>query len=148
MTLKKLFFIISALVICAGAARADEYTTDSSKLPQAAREYIKSHFPKAKIAVIEIDKGILHSTDYEVRFTDGIEIDFNHDGVWEAVKAERGSVPSSVVPERITQYVKEHYPGSSIVEIDKKHDGYEVDLTGNIEVRFDHEGNFLRAKLD
>lgn len=148
MTLKKLFFIIAALVICTGAARADKHCSDSSRLPHASRKYIKKHFPKSKIAIIEFDKGILHSTDYEVRFTDGVEIDFNHDGSLKKVKVRRGAVPASAVPARINKYVKKHYAKRPIIEIDRKHYGFEVELTGDIELRFDHEGNFLRAKFD
>lgn len=80
MTAKKIIVILMALVASVGMARADKYTINREELPQEAREFITTHFPKAKIAMIKVDRHLLKMTDYDVRFVSGTKVEFSNSG--------------------------------------------------------------------
>lgn len=144
----KLVIIMLALVLCAGAAHADKYTIDRSALPEPALEFIQKHFPKAKIAMIKVDRHLLKKTDYDVKFVNGNKLEFNNSGAWKSVEMNRGAVPDAIVPKRIRQYVDKNYDKVDIVSIEKKATGYEIELADDIELYFDLLGTFKRVKMD
>lgn len=144
----KLIIMFLALMLCAGAARADKYTIDRSNLPQPALDFIQEHFSKAKIAMIKVDRHLLKKTDYDVKFVNGNKVEFNNSGAWTSVEMKRGAVPDAIVPKRIRQYVDKNYDGIDIVSIEKKVSGYEIELADEIELQFDLLGTFKRVKMD
>ena len=47
-------------VMCAYAALPfDKYSIDRKDLPEAAREMLDEHFPKAKVSMIKVDRHLL-----------------------------------------------------------------------------------------
>lgn len=141
---KKLILTIAVTAMIHGFAFADEYTHDSTILPQAARDVIYNNF-KAEISVIKIDKDFGHISEYEVVLTDGSEIQFDSKGNWKDVEAARDkSVPDAFLPSAITEYVSIHQKGAKVVGIERKRYGYEVELSNGIEMKFDKNGKFLR----
>lgn len=145
MTAKKIIVILMALVASVGMARADKYTINREELPLEAREFITTHFPKAKIAMIKVDRHLLKKTDYDVHFVNGTKVEFNNSGKWTSVEMKKGAVPSAIVPKRIRDYVTKNYDGTDIVEIEKDHKGYTVELADDIELKFDLLGTFRKV---
>lgn len=145
MTAKKIIVILMALVASVGMARADKYTINREELPQEAREFINTHFPKAKIAMIKVDRHLLKKTDYDVRFVSGTKVEFSNSGKWKSVKMKKGAVPSAIVPKRIRNYVAKNYNGADIVEIEKNQKGYTIELADDIELKFDLLGTFKKV---
>lgn len=143
--MKKFLLAIGILlyVSVSGAAR-DNYARDEASIPSVAREIIKNNF-KGKFSFAKIDKTMGKITEYEVVLTDGTEITFDSKGNWKEIEAsvDKG-VPSSMVPDKISEYVKAHHKGAKIVGIDKGRNGYEVELSTNIDIKFDNSGNFQR----
>ncbi len=54
-------------------------------------------------------------------------------------------IPASIIPSGIRDYVKKNYASSTIKDIKKKRYGYEVELTGDIDLEFNSKGKFLRV---
>ncbi|MDE6466279.1 MAG: hypothetical protein K2L44_06200, partial [Duncaniella sp.] len=65
--MKKLILILTAVLLSVGVAYADKYTLKRENLPQQAREMLDEYFPKAKVAMIKVDKHLLKKTDYDVK---------------------------------------------------------------------------------
>ena len=142
--IKKLLRCLALAVATVSAAYADEYTHDSTILPQAARDVIHTAF-KAEISVIKIDKDFGRVSEYEVVLTDGSEIQFDSKGNWKDVEAARGkSVPGIFVPTAISDYVANYQKGAKIVGIERTRGGYEIELSNGIEMKFDKDGKFQR----
>ena len=80
--------------------------------------------------------------DYDVRFVDGAEISFRHNGEWDDVECKDSQVPAAIVPAKIASYVTEKYPDSRIVEIDRDLRGYEIELSNDVKLKFDRKGEF------
>lgn len=143
--MKKIIMILMvALGISATAVARDTYAHDASVLPEAARTTIASNF-KAKVSVVKIEKTLGHIDEYEVTLSDGTEITFDSHGNWDNVEtANTKSVPSSLVPENIRNYVAKNQSGTHIVGIDKERSGYDIELSNGVDMKFDKTGNFVR----
>ncbi len=122
-------------------------TVDNSQLPEAAKTFIKKHYPNRSI--VEVDKGFM-SGNYEVELSDGTELDFNSKGKVTEVDAAHNSVIEPVVIEEIISpkaYKELNNRGFTgnveSVKTTNKHQkvelrGYEYDT-----VIFDLDGNLI-----
>lgn len=140
--------IILALLLIAGiglgASARDKYSRDPNVLPIAARTALKNNF-KGKISVIKIDKDFGRISDYEVILTDGSEVKFDNKGNWKEIESSpKGSVPAKLVPKPISDYVKAHQRKARIIGIEKERNGFEVELSNGIDLKFDSRGRFLK----
>ena len=50
------------------------------------------------------------------------------------------SLPAAIVPAAIAAYVKATFPNTVITKIDKERYGYEIELSNDIELKFNHAG--------
>ena len=134
--MKKLFLMFACVFACIGitSAYADK-PIQKEQLPQAAQQFIKTHFPKLKVSYVTMDKEMLDTT-YDVMFTTGEKAEFDKAGKWKEVDCGKLAVPASIVPKPIMNYVKENHPGQMIVKIDRDKKGYDVKLTTGLELEF------------
>ena len=131
------------LTVSAMCAR-DRVSRDVNLLPTEARELIKNHFAEASISYLKVDKNLFRVEGYDVRLTDGTELDFNSKGQWTEIEAEKNAVPASLIPDVIKKYMKQNYNGQHVKKIKHNRRGYELKLSNGLEVEFDNMGNFLR----
>lgn len=142
--MKKILLIMALVAGILSASARDNYSHDENILPVAARTTIKNNF-KASINHIKIDKEWGSIAEYEVVLNDGTEISFDKNGNWKDIEVKISStVPSSLVPVSISNYVKQHQNKTRIVGIEKKRSGYDVELSNGVEMKFNTEGKFLR----
>ncbi len=130
------------LALTAASARG-RVTRDTAVLPAEAREFVKTQFPSTTISYLKVDKGMFNGNSYEVRLADGTELDFNSQGEWTEIDCEPRAVPSTVIPETISNYMKQNYSRHRIVKVERNRKGYELKLENDLEVDFDTYGNFL-----
>ena len=121
---------------------ANDRIISSEQLPAAAKTFIQKTFPGQGIAYSKIDKDFSKTT-YEVRLNNGVEVDFNRDGTWDKVDCNNSAVPAKLVPAFIANYVKTNFPGAKIVKIDKERYGYEVELSNDLELKFNKQGQLM-----
>ena len=141
---KFLLTLIAVFSITAIASARDIYSHDASVLPKAAQSTINKNF-KAKVSVVKIDKDFGRISEYEAILTDGTEISFDRHGNWDNIETSASSsVPEALIPAAISTYVKKNYAGQKIVGIDKERNGYEVELTNGLDLKFNKQGEFLR----
>lgn len=143
--MKKILFLI-AMVMCSvqyGLA-SDVVTRDVNQLPVAAREMIIKQFPQSKVSYIKIEKDLFQSPSYDVKLSDGIELEFNSNGEWVEIDCKNQSVPDTFIPKTISKYMNDNYNGHKLVKIERDRKGYEVTLDNGLEVDFDQFGAFLK----
>ncbi|MBQ4174977.1 MAG: PepSY-like domain-containing protein, partial [Prevotella sp.] len=80
---------------------------------------------------------------YEVMLNDGAKIDFDKRGNWDKVDCETYAVPAALIPASIAQYVKTNFPGTIIIKIDKERYGYDIELSNDIELKFNQSGALI-----
>ncbi len=116
-----------------------------SQLPATAQQVIKKHFGKKKVALAKQESGLFEKS-YDVVFNNGEKVEFDRKGNWTEINCKLSSVPTALVPAKITQYVKSTYPGAKILEIEKDDSQYEVKLSNMLEVTFNR--NFQVVDID
>ncbi len=144
--MRKYVSLIALLFAAVIPALADDVITrDVNQLPAAARTSIEANFPGCTISYIAIDKEFLGGPSYEVRLSNGCEVDFDKNGAWKEVDCKHvQAVPDGYVPAKILAYVKQHFPTEKIQKIDKDRRDYELELSNDLDLKFDLKGNFLR----
>ncbi len=137
-------FIVSLVCLFAAntACHAFELPISTNLLPASAKNFIERNFPGRYIAYASIDTDYMDSK-YEVCLNDGTEIDFNWDGTLEKIDCHRAVVPQGFVPPAIRHFVRTHFPGAVIVKVDRERYGYDIELSNDIELKFNHQGDFL-----
>ena len=147
--MKKLIMLLVVLIMGIGTASAyKSYTIDRSKLPQESQTFLNTHFPKAKIGMIKIDKPLFRKPEYEVRLNNGQTIEFNKYGKWKEVDCKNKRVPDAIIPKNIMRYVNKNYPDVFITQIEKDSKGYEIELSDGVDVKFDLLGNFKSVDIN
>lgn len=142
--MKKLM-ILSAILVTFGintACADNDKPITVTQLPQTAQQFIKTHFPKEKVAFAKLERDFLETT-YEVLFTNSTKVEFYKDGEWKEVDCKYSTVPAKIVPAQIAQYVTQNYPDAQIVQIDRDKRDYEVKLTNGWELTFDLNFNLI-----
>ncbi len=138
-----IFMAMLAIVIPASAALPiDSYTIKRDKLPEAAREMLDKHFPKAKISMIRVDRHLLRKTDYDVKLTNGTKIEFDNKGNWTSIDCKKREVPTDLVNKTVKRHVTKNYSKAKIVSIRKKLSGYVIGLSDSKTLKYDLFGTF------
>lgn len=133
--------MIALCSIFAACTSKDVTTTDASVLPTEAQNFISDNYKGVKITQVKIDKETL-GDEYEVYLANGTSLDFNSKGEFEKAEAGRNdSVPSSIIPVEITQYINNNYPGAYIVKYEVEKGTKEVELSNDLEIDFDTQNN-------
>lgn len=143
--MKRVFFMLVCSFLLLETAFADKkiYTTDTLQLPQAARQFIRTHFPGVGISHIKIEKEFWEGNEYDVILTNGVDLDFDKNGEWKEIDGHRTALPVSVLPQKIADYLKKNFPQASVVSIERERDGYEVKLADRREMKFTPDQDFL-----
>ena len=119
---------------------ADDRPVPVNQLTAQVKTFVQKHFQGKSIIYAEKDL-----TTYECRLSDGTQIDFYRKGDWKKVDTENMSaVPSALVPNLIKQYVQSTFPGAKITKIEKERYGYDIELSNDLELKFNHQGALLR----
>ena len=120
----------------------DDKVISVNNLPANAQTFLQTHFASQEVRVVEKD-----NDSYDVYLINGFEIEFTLSGEWDDVDGHGQRIPASIIaliPANIPTYITTNYPDKFIININKEHFGYEIDLNNNTELEFDTEGNFLR----
>ena len=141
---KNKFFLVALLCMLLQSVTclADDKIIPVDQLPATAKTFVKKYFPQATIEYATKDTEFMGTT-YEVRLSDGTEVDFDKKGNWDNVDCKTKAVPASLVPAAIAQYVKAHYPNTVIVKIDKERGGYEIELSNDLDLKFNSKGKLI-----
>ena len=140
----KRFFAILAVLVCISfiSSADDDYAIPFNQIPSASQAFVKKHFPESQVSYCMRD-----SHSYEVRFSDGAEVEFNNSGNWKEVDCKYKAVPASVIkliPASIPTYAGNNFQNTVITKVNAKPWGYELELSNGLDLEFDKAGNFLR----
>lgn len=128
------------------SARADDEKVAPEQVPQGLRTFVAQHFGSdVKIVEAERDRKF-NGFEYEVKLSNGAEIDYGVSGEW--LEVDCGdvviSVPETIINAAILQHVKGTYPGMSIEKITREYPGYEIKLSNGVELIYDSNYKFVR----
>lgn len=150
--MKKFFVIAASLLLTVTAASAavftlcdDDRPIKYEELPAESKSFIDNYFGKEKVSHVTIDRDLI-GTEYKVVFMSGTKLEFVGSGEWKEIDCRYTAVPEALIPSAIVDYVNEYYPESKIVELKHDYRGWEVKLTGGLELTFND--NFKLVDID
>lgn len=134
--MNKIAILFLSAILSITTAFADNYKPiPVEKLPAKAQSFINSHFKNVKVSLSRQELDVFELS-YDVIFTDGRKVEFDHKGEWTEVDCNTQAVPAGIVPKAIVDYVNSHYPGTTITKIERDHNEFEVKLNNRIELTF------------
>lgn len=136
MRTRNLIFTTIALLLGVSVSIAQS----KADLPTEVTNYVDKHFSGQNIDKIDIDKNDKDEM-YEVKLSDGTELDFDSNGEVVEIDAKNGFY-ADALPVAIAQKVKDKYGKSKIVDFEKEDDGYEIEFEDGTEAEFDTAGNY------
>lgn len=127
-------------------ARSSDDYINTAALPQAILNYISTNYPNNTIHEAEIED----NNNYEVELNNGTELIFDSQGNFLGIDDDDDDdfgdedIAPGNLPEKIRNFIATHFPEATIEEAEKENNGnYEVELSNDVELIFDADGNFL-----
>lgn len=137
-------FLTAFFLFIGISSNAQESIITKNELPKTAQKFVSDYFAKSTIDYVKMDKETF-STDYKVKFTDGSEIEFDSKGEWTEIDGNKTVIPTGFIQKSILTYVKEKFPNTQIIKIEKGRFGkQEVKLSNGLELEFNSKGEFKR----
>lgn len=141
--MKKILFVFAAMMMFAGMASADnDRIVPYENLPAKAQEFVKKYFPSEKVSYVKEEADFMELS-YEVVFAQGTKVEFTGQGEWKEVDCRYSTLNEDLVPAQIRSYVRQNFPDTKFVKIEKGYRDYEVKLTNRLELTFDFNFNLV-----
>ncbi len=135
--MKKWYGLVGAVLLYLLPASAENRVIEVKELPRAAQEFLDRYFDTVEIQLVTVDHEWF-DRDYKVHFTNGSSVNFDRQGAWNEVDCRQQGVPAAIVPKQIRQSVSERFAGRSIRKIERDREGYEVELSNGIGLKYNH----------
>ena len=143
-TLMNTMILAVLLTVSTVAAQAQVKTITFDQLPKAAQNMINKYYDAKNVSYVTEESEFMKSKEYEVRFHDGVEVEFDAKGDWKEVDGKKKPVPVALIPTSIASHVKKSFPNNEVVKISRSSRKYEVELSNGLDLEFDKQGKFLR----
>ena len=114
------------------------------QLPEKAQKFLTTYWTDVKVLKAEMDKDGLEVA-YDVYLENKTKIEFDKRGEWKEIKSPMTEIPKGVIMQNILDYVANNYSGNRIEKIKREHHHFEVELTNDIELKFNKKGEFKRV---
>ena len=139
---KKILVLCLILGLSSSMVFAD-WIVPVTALPQKSRAFINSTFPGVQIWKVERDGG-----KFEVKLSNGVDIDFYMNGDWKDIDGGWVTIPFSVLPAAVANTVKQTYPQAAIIEAEKEWGNYKIKLNNFMELYITANGQLIGQKFD
>ncbi|EAI6790852.1 Putative periplasmic protein [Campylobacter coli] len=120
---------------------ARDIIVPASELPRNAQDFISQNFKTAQIALVKKD-----IDSYDVTLNDGTEIDFIITGEWKDVDGKYKALPNSILPNIMPKISASS--NAQIIEVSREINGYKFELSNQLKIYTDAQGNILGQKFD
>ncbi len=114
------------------------------QLPQTSQGFLNTNFSNNTVTNTKVDTKRNVVDEYEVYLDNGVKVEFDRNGNWKEVDGKGTAIPTEFINQNIVSYVNTQYPNAQIYKVEKERKGYEVKLTNGLELKFNHQGAFLR----
>ena len=134
--IRVLMIAICCMMSCNMAANAGNGKPISvNALPAKAQTLLNNHFNGQKVMLATIESGVV-SRSYDVVLKNGTKLEFDKRGNLTEIDCKQGIVHDQLIPQAITNYLKENYEGQSVRKIEINRKEYEVELTNGLDLTF------------
>lgn len=129
-----------------------EIVIPTTELPENSVAFLTTYFSAETVTTASKKTSPDPDDDgyYEVRLSNGVEIEYNQEGDWVEIDSNNGQIPDGILPVSMTDYISQNHPNQVIDNVDRErfgntgYTGYEVELEpSEIELYFDAEGMYI-----
>lgn len=125
----------------------DEKTIGCDELPSAARTFIEQYFPARTPHHVQREKDD-GCRKYECTLDDGTQLEFDASGEWTEVDCKFSALPEGILPGRVAGHLAANYPQVVAYKVERQLGGYEVSVSGSLELIYGADGAFVREQRD
>lgn len=144
--MKKLFFTIVAVIAIQMVAFAgNDSMITVSQMPKAAQKFVQKYFSEKKVSYAKVDND-WHDKEYKIIFADGSSVEFDRKGEWIDISCKPNSIPQSIIPQEIQNYVAKNHKDLKIISIERSRQYYEIKLSNSLELKFNKK--FMLVDID
>lgn len=136
--MRRMFFVLVFVILTLHA----DIIISPNALPESIKQFITTHF-KAQIGLVEMDR-----KSYEIYLTDGTELEFDIMGNWKEIESKLIPIDFAVLPANIASIIKNQFPNTTLVEVERKINYYKIKLSNRMKIRIDPNGTILSQKVD
>lgn len=140
-SIQKLTIVVLGLFFAFTTTAQDKILTNA-EIPGPIKTYVSEHFPDEKISYAELEWDGL-TQKYEINLSLGTSLEFDKQHKIIAAESNK-ELPSSVIPTKLSEYVKSNYPESYIKEWKFEKNKHEVELNNGLDLTFNNKFEFLR----
>lgn len=137
-----LAFFICALSLTAFAKGKKPIAFDD--LPNNVKEVVLKNFDAKQIQYITTEHKFRRH-EYAFMMNDNTKIAYDKKAQLCEIKNKQG-VPTSFLPEAISEYIAKTFPNAKVTEYQKKKSRQEVELNNQLDLIFNKRGKFLRLE--
>lgn len=132
--MKKLIFtgLFAIFAMSTGVSQTEE------QISAEISAWLSEHFSNESIMDMHVDLDDQEDA-YEVKMSDGSEIEFDVEGHPTSIKSKKGIWPEAL-PENIANYLNTNHKDVKVIKYKKEENGYEVKLADGTELEFDSTG--------
>ena len=133
-------FCFTILIMLTACDKEEIISTE--RLPEPAQEFIQKYFSNNNILQVKYEKDGREKR-YNVLFNSGDRIEFYKNGEWKNIECIASEVPTGIIPQAINNFVQNHHPDKKITKIEKEKRYIELQLSNDIEIRFNKSYIFI-----
>ncbi len=133
-------FCFTILIMLTACDKEEIISTE--RLPEPAQEFIQKYFSNNNILQVKYEKDGREKR-YNVLFNSGDRIEFYKNGEWKNIECIASEVPTGIIPQAINNFVQNHHPDKKITKIEKEKRYIEIQLSNDIEIRFNKSYIFI-----
>lgn len=123
-----------------------EVLLTDAEIPSEIKAYIQMHFSTNSIIRAEKETE-LNAITYDVNLSGNVNLEF--DSAYSIIDIDSAtSLPNSVIPQSILDYVTANYPSNFITDWELELNHQQVQLNDGIELEFGMNGDFIRVDND
>lgn len=141
--MKRIVLLAIGIFAAAVMASSREVPVTFDQLPSAAKTFVTENFPGETVTMAL--KDVHGRAEYDVRLSDGTELEFTHSGALKKISSRAG-ISEKLIPDGIRKYVSAHFPGAGYREYEVGKRTYEVKISNGMELKFNR--NFILMEVD
>ncbi|MEI2759909.1 MAG: PepSY-like domain-containing protein [Bacteroidia bacterium] len=142
MLLKK-SLLLGLLTIFSLSLKAQEKIIPVAQIPEQVKLLVSQHFENIKIISAKQEKELLNK-ELEIILSNHTSLTFDKNNSLTEIESNHG-IPTKLLNDTIVELVHNNYPNQKITSWEKTKLGQKVELDNDVDLFFDHNGNFLRA---
>lgn len=141
--MKRIVLLAIGIFAATVMASSREVPVTFDQLPSAAKTFVNENFPGETVTMAL--KDVHGRAEYDVRLSDGTELEFTHSGALKKISSRAG-ISEKLIPDGIRRYVSAHFPGAGYREYEVGKRTYEVKISNGMELKFNR--NFMVMEVD